>query len=156
MQAHLRSYAERNEGDDNPLLVNPAIAKKLNIVYEEEDFLVINKPAEMLSVPGINIEDSVYSSMKEKYPKATGPLVVHRLDMATSGLMLIAKNKETHKFLQRQFIKRTIKKSYVALLDGLIEEDKGVIDLPLRVDLDDRPRQIVCYKWKINLNSFGK
>ena len=133
--------------DDNPMLVNTAIDKKLSIVYEEEDFLVINKPSEMLSVPGINIEDSVYSRMKEKYPRATGPLVVHRLDMATSGLMLIAKNKETHKYLQRQFIKRSIKKSYVALLDGIIEEDKGVIDLPLRVDLDDRPRQVVCYKY---------
>ena len=132
--------------EENPLLVNPAIGKKLSIVYEELDFLVIHKPAEMLSVPGINIEDSVYSRMKEKYPNATGPLVVHRLDMATSGLMIIAKNKETHKFLQKQFIKRTIKKRYVALLDGLIKEDKGVIDLPLRVDLDDRPRQIVCYE----------
>lgn len=134
------------EVDDNPMLVNPAIGKKLSTVYEEDDFLVIHKPAEMLSVPGINIEDSVYIRMKEKYPKATGPLVVHRLDMATSGLMLIAKNKETHKHLQRQFIKRSIKKRYVALLDGIIEDDKGVVDLPLRVDLDDRPRQVVCYE----------
>lgn len=134
------------EVDDNPMLVNPAIGKNISIVYEEKDFLVIHKPAEMLSVPGINIKDSVYSRMKDKYPKATGPLVVHRLDMATSGLMLIAKNKETHKHLQRQFIKRSIKKRYVALLDGIIEENKGVIDLPLRVDLNDRPRQIVCYK----------
>lgn len=134
------------EVDENPMLVNPAIGKKLSIVYEEYDFLVIHKPAEMLSVPGINIKDSVYSRMKEKYPKATGPLVVHRLDMATSGLMLIAKNKETHKHLQKQFIKRTIKKRYVALLDGIIEKDNGVVDLPLRVDLDDRPRQVVCYE----------
>ena len=108
---------------------------------------MIHKPYEMLSVPGINIEDSVYSRIKEKYPNATGPLIVHRLDMATSGIMLIAKNKETHKYLQRQFIKRSIKKSYVALLDGVIEQDEGVIDLPLRVDLDDRPRQVVCYKY---------
>ena len=133
--------------EENPMLINPAIGKKLNIIYEELDFLVINKPAGMLSVPGINIKDSVYSRMKEKYPKATGPLVVHRLDMDTSGLMIIAKNKKTHKFLQKQFIKRTIKKRYVALLDGLIKDDKGIIDLPLRVDLDDRPRQIVCYEY---------
>ena len=105
--------------EENPMLINPAIGKKLNIIYEELDFLVINKPAGMLSVPGINIKDSVYSRMKEKYPKATGPLVVHRLDMDTSGLMIIAKNKKTHKFLQKQFIKRTIKKRYVALLDGV-------------------------------------
>lgn len=134
------------EVDDNPMLVNPAIGKKLKTIYEDDDFLVIHKPAEMLSVPGINIEDSVYTRLKEKYPEATGPLVVHRLDMATSGLMLIAKNKDTHKYLQRQFIKRTIKKRYVALLDGFIKQDKGIIDLPLRVDLDDRPRQVVCYE----------
>lgn len=133
--------------EDNPMLVNTAIGKKLNIIYEEEDFLVIHKPSEMLSVPGINIEDSVYSRMKEKYPNATGPLVVHRLDMATTGLMLIAKNKETHKYLQRQFIKRSIKKRYMALLDGVLKGDKGTIDLPLRVDLEDRPRQLVCYKY---------
>lgn len=132
--------------DDNPMLVNPAIGKEIEIVHEEDSFLVINKPAEMLSVPGINISDSVYTRMKEKYPAATGPLVVHRLDMATSGLLLIAKTKETHKALQRQFIKRTIKKRYVALLEGVIEEDEGTIDLPLRVDLDDRPRQVVCYE----------
>ena len=133
--------------DDNPMLVNTAVGKKLKIVYEEEDFLVILKPSEMLSVPGINIEDSVYSRMKEKYPNATGPLIVHRLDMATTGLMLIAKNKETHKYLQRQFIKRSIKKRYMALLDGVLNGDKGIIDLPLRVDLEDRPRQLVCYKY---------
>ena len=125
--------------DDNPMLVNTAIGKKLNIVYEEEDFLVIHKPSEMLSVPGINIEDSVYSRMREKYPNATGPLVVHRLDMATSGLMLIAKNKETHKYLQRQFIKRSIKKRYMALLDGVLNGDKGIIDLPFVLTLKTDP-----------------
>jgi len=75
----------------------------------------------------------------------------------STGLMLIAKSAEVHKFLQRQFIKRTIKKRYVALLDGLISEDEGLIDLPLRVDLDNRPHQLVCYehgktaqtKWKV-------
>jgi tRNA pseudouridine32 synthase / 23S rRNA pseudouridine746 synthase len=134
------------EVDDNPMLINPGIGKELTVIHEEESFLVLHKPAGMLSVPGINIKDSVYSRMLERYPKATGPLVVHRLDMATSGLMLIAKTKDTHKALQRQFIKRSIKKRYVALLDGIIEEDEGVIDLPLRVDLDDRPRQVVCYE----------
>ncbi len=135
------------EVDEDPMLVNPAIDKKLSIIYEEEDFLVIHKPSDMLSVPGINIKDSVFTRMKEKYPNSTGPLLVHRLDMATSGLLLIAKNKETHKHLQRQFIKRSIKKRYVAILDGKIEKDEGIIDLPLRVDLDDRPRQVVCYKY---------
>jgi tRNA pseudouridine32 synthase/23S rRNA pseudouridine746 synthase len=69
---------------------------------------------------------------------------VHRLDMSTSGLMLIAKTKEVHKSLQRQFINRSVKKLYVAVLDGIIAENEGVIDLPLRVDLDNRPQQMVC------------
>ena len=143
----LKHMLQGMEVNEDPMLVNPAIGKKISIIYEEEDFLVIHKPSDMLSVPGINIKDSVYTRMKEKYQDSTGPLVVHRLDMATSGLMLIAKNKETHKHLQRQFIKRSIKKRYVAILDGVIEKDEGIIDLPLRVDLDDRPRQVVCYEY---------
>ncbi|WP_198942512.1 RluA family pseudouridine synthase [Methyloprofundus sedimenti] len=132
--------------DKNPLLANPATGKTLDIIYQDEVMLVINKPAEFLSVPGKNIQDSVYLRMQQSYPRATGPLIVHRLDMSTSGLMLIALSKEVHKILQRQFIKRTVKKRYVALLDDLITGDKGIIDLPLRVDLDDRPRQLVCYE----------
>jgi tRNA pseudouridine32 synthase/23S rRNA pseudouridine746 synthase len=132
--------------DPNPMLENPAEGKTLAIVYEDDELAVINKPAEFLSVPGKNIYDSVYARVQERYPNATGPLIVHRLDMSTSGLLIIAKNKAAHQQLQRQFIKRNVKKRYVALLDGLIEEDEGVIDLPLRVDLDDRPRQLVCYE----------
>ena len=132
--------------DENPLLTNPAEGKTIDIAYEDEVMLVINKPAEFLSVPGKNIEDSVYQRVKQSYPRATGPLIVHRLDMSTSGLMLIALSREAHKNLQKQFIKRTVKKRYVALLDGLVNADEGIIDLPLRVDLDDRPRQLVCYE----------
>lgn len=140
----------------NPFQENPAEGKDIEIVFEDEVLAVINKPAEFLSVPGKIISDSVYQRVKELYPNATGPLIVHRLDMSTSGLMLIAKDEETYVKLQSQFIKRTIKKRYVALLDGILEENEGFIDLPLRVDLDDRPRQLVCYehgkpaqtKWK--------
>ncbi len=133
--------------DENPLLSNPAEGKSLEIVYEDKVMLVVNKPAEFLSVPGKNVEDSVYSRIKLGYPQATGPLIVHRLDMSTSGLLLIALCKEAHKNLQKQFIKRTIKKRYVALLDGLLSDDQGMVDLPLRVDLDDRPRQLICYDY---------
>jgi tRNA pseudouridine32 synthase/23S rRNA pseudouridine746 synthase len=132
--------------DDNPLLNNPAEGKQLEIIYQDEVMLVINKPAEFLSVPGKNIQDSVLLRIQQAYPEAKGGLIVHRLDMATSGLMLIALTKEAHKQLQKQFIKRTVKKRYVALLDGLLAADKGVIDLPLRLDIDDRPRQLVCYE----------
>ncbi len=132
--------------DANPLLNNPAAGKTINIIYQDKVMLVINKPAEFLSVPGKNIEDSVYLRIKQSYPRATGSLIVHRLDMSTSGLMLIALTKEAHKNLQKQFIKRSVKKRYIALLDGLLTEDSGIVDLPLRVDLDDRPRQLVCYE----------
>ena len=133
--------------DDNPLLINPAIYKTLEIVYEDELLVIINKPEGLLSVPGKNIEDSVYSRMKKLYPMATGPLIIHRLDMSTSGLMVIALTKKSHKILQQQFIMRTVKKCYVAVLDGLLVEDEGIIDLPLRVDLEDRPRQLVCHDY---------
>jgi len=132
--------------DDNPLLKNLSEGKGIEIVHEDEDLVIINKPPEMLSVPGKHIEDSVYSRMKVRFPDANGPLIVHRLDMSTSGLMVIAKTKHAHAFIQRQFIKRTIKKRYVAVLHGLIPEDAGIVELPLRLDIDDRPRQLVCYK----------
>lgn len=130
----------------NPFVENPAVGKQLEIVYEDDALLVINKPAEFLSVPGKTIADSVYQRIKDSHPDATGPLIVHRLDMSTSGIMLVAKDEETYVRLQRQFIDRTIKKRYVALLDGIVKQPKGTIDLPLRVDLDDRPRQLVCYE----------
>jgi len=141
--------------DENPFLQNPAKDKELEIIYDDPYLVVINKPAEFLSVPGINISDSVYERIKNRYPQATGPLIVHRLDMSTSGLMVLAKNKDTHENLQKQFIKRKVKKSYIALLDGLIESDSGKIELPLRVDLDDRPRQVVCYEYgKMGVTEF--
>ncbi|MBH0059681.1 RNA pseudouridine synthase [Pseudoalteromonas sp. NZS71] len=132
--------------EDNPLLINPAQGKDLSIVYKDDDLLVVNKPAEFLSVPGVNIEDSVYMRIKTQFPEASGPLIVHRLDMSTSGLLMIALNKRVHKALQKQFIERTIDKRYVALVSGNVAEDSGVIDLPLVLDFDDKPRQMVCYK----------
>lgn len=143
----LAHMLEGIEMDENPLHINPAEGKELETVYEDDFLLVINKPADFFSVPGINITDSVASRLKKKYPEATGPITVHRLDAATSGLMLIAKTKEVHQNLQNQFIKRKIKKRYTALLEGIVEQDEGFIDLPLRVDLDDRPRQLVCYDY---------
>lgn len=145
------------EMEDNPFLKNPAKNKEMEIIFEDDSLLVVNKPAEFLSVPGKTITDSVYTRIKAMFPDATGPLIIHRLDMSTSGILVLAKTKEAHKFMQIQFIKRRVKKRYVALLDGTIEQDEGHIDLPLRVDLDDRPRQLVCYeygksaktKWKV-------
>ncbi|MCP3128144.1 pseudouridine synthase [Shewanella sp. KJ2020] len=138
--------------DDNPLLMNPAEGKTLSILYQDDAMAIVNKPAEFLSVPGKEIEDSVYARMRQAFPHATGPLIVHRLDMSTSGLMVIALTKDAHKQLQKQFIQRTVTKRYVALLDGIptVMADKkatGQISLPLRGDLDDRPRQLVCHEF---------
>jgi tRNA pseudouridine32 synthase / 23S rRNA pseudouridine746 synthase len=134
------------ETDPNPMLTNPAEGRELNVIYEDDHLLLINKPEEFLSVPGKNITDSVYTRIRELYPAASGPLIVHRLDMSTSGLLLIAKSEMIYKTLQRQFLKRTVKKRYVAILSGVPKEQSGEIDLPLRVDLEDRPRQLVCYQ----------
>ncbi len=143
--------------DPNPMLENPAAGKSLPIIYEDDHLLVVNKPYDFLSVPGKNIEDSVWLRIKQQYPEATGPLIVHRLDMSTSGLLLLTKTKETHKLLQHQFFKRSVRKRYVALLEGEVAGEEGTIDLPLRGDIEDRPRQIVCHehgktsrtKWKV-------
>jgi tRNA pseudouridine32 synthase/23S rRNA pseudouridine746 synthase len=132
--------------DDNPLLETISKEVELPILYEDGDIMVVDKPAEMLSVPGKKIYESVYSRIKEMRPDAEGNLCVHRLDMSTSGCLLIAKNEYCYTKLQRQFIKRTVQKRYVALLDGIVKSPEGTIDLPLRVDLEDRPRQLVCYE----------
>jgi tRNA pseudouridine32 synthase/23S rRNA pseudouridine746 synthase len=84
--------------------------------------------------------------LKKRYPDADGPLLVHRLDMSTSGIMLAAKTKLMHQRLQRQFVLRKVQKEYTAILEGVPKQKEGEIKLPLRVDLDDRPRQLVCYE----------
>ena len=117
--------------------------EKLNIVYEDQWLLIINKPAGMLSVPGKERQTSIYDLAREAYPEAEGPMIVHRLDMATSGLLIIAKDKKTHQHLQAQFKNRSIRKKYIALLDGIVPEDEGTIELPLCPNPLDRPRQMV-------------
>jgi len=113
-------------------------------LYEDRWLAVITKPAGLLSVPARSSKaDSVLARLRTRYPEATGPLLPHRLDLDTSGLMLVAKDQDTHGALQRQFSERTIKKRYIAVLEGDPRTDSGTIELRLRVDLDDRPRQIV-------------
>lgn len=152
------------EMDANLLLKNLSEDKNLEIIFEDDVLIVVNKPAEFLSVPGKTIQDSVYSRMKEKYPTATGPLIVHRLDMSTSGILVLTKTKEANKVLQSQFINRTVKKRYVALLNGDLTKKSGTIKLPIRVDLDDRPKQLVDFvhgknaetNWEIIKKENGK
>jgi tRNA pseudouridine32 synthase/23S rRNA pseudouridine746 synthase len=106
----------------------------------------VNKPAEFLSVPGKTISDSIYTRIKKMRPEATGPIIVHRLDMSTSGILVLTKTEEAYRHLQAQFIKRTVQKRYAALLDGKIDTNEGQIELPMRVDINDRPRQMVCFE----------
>lgn len=130
---------------DNPLLQSPSLDKDLEIVYQDDDIIVVNKPHEFLSVPGIYIKDSVYTRIQQMFPNTDSPLIVHRLDMGTSGLLIIAKTKKAHKALQKQFLEKTVHKTYVALLHGIVEPDRGTIALPLTLDIQDRPRQMVCF-----------
>ena len=132
------------EVDENPILKELQSGKKtLDIIYEDEWLAVVNKPAGMLSVPGKEDVVSVYSMMRERYPDADGPLIVHRLDMATSGLLVVAKTKQVHQNLQAQFKNRSVGKRYIALLQGSVSQDAGTVELPLCPNPLDRPRQMV-------------
>ncbi|MEN9968439.1 MAG: hypothetical protein RIR94_617 [Bacteroidota bacterium] len=133
------------EVDENPITaIHPAL--ELDIIYEDDWIVAINKAPEYLSVPGKNPMPNTLDDLKKKYPLADGPLLVHRLDMSTSGIMLAAKTKLMHQRLQRQFVLRKVEKEYLAVLVGIPQQKAGEIKLPLRVDLDDRPRQLVCYE----------
>jgi len=122
---------------------------RLDLVYEDDWIVVVDKPSGTLSVPGKSVGHSVYGEMKARYPNATGPLLVHRLDMSTSGILLVAKDKDTHKELSRQFAERTVKKRYTAVLEGGLGSslpNKGRIDLPLSPDYVNRPMQRVDFQ----------
>lgn len=129
--------------EENPLEVPMADQSPLDIVYDDQWLTVLNKPSGMLTVPGKLLEDSLLTRYQAVCPEAQGPIVVHRLDQETSGLVIFAKDKVTHKALQQQFENHTIKKRYIALLEGHVLQDEGVIDLPLMPDVGDRPRQRV-------------
>ena len=129
--------------EPNPLAGRETKKKELEIVYEDEWLIVVNKPEGMLSTPGKLTTDSVYTRLHTLYPTATGPLIVHRLDMATSGLLLVAKTKEIHYALQKMFASRRIQKRYTAWLNGIVTTDEGIINLPICPDYDNRPYQMV-------------
>ncbi|MBQ7691018.1 MAG: RNA pseudouridine synthase [Muribaculaceae bacterium] len=115
-------------------------------VHDDRWLTVVVKPAGMLSEPGKLTADSALTRFKARHHEATGPVLVHRLDQETSGLLVFAKDKATHKELQRQFAEHEVRKEYVALLDGVVGIDGGIIDLPIRPNADDRPRQVVDYE----------
>ncbi len=130
--------------EPNPLEKNWAADKELEIVFQDEAMVVINKPSALLSVPGKTVKDSAYTRLQTLFPDVEGPFVIHRLDMATSGLLVFALTKRANKSLQKQFITRGVQKRYIASLQGELTQCEGDISLPMRGDPDDRPRQLVC------------
>ena len=118
----------------------------VEVVYEDEYLLVVNKPSSVLSVPGLVGGMSVQQWLREEYLHTNNLFVAHRLDMATSGLLVAAKSIDVYKSLQQQFAERVVKKRYTALLDGIPASSEGVIELPLSADYIDRPRQKVDYE----------
>ena len=117
----------------------------IEYVYNDEQIIIVDKPANMLSVPGRtpDKQDCLIHRVQKLFPEAR---IVHRLDFATSGLMVIAQNRESHRELSRQFEKRETKKTYVAIVFGQPEPASGVLDQPMRCDWERRPLQIVDYQ----------
>ena len=119
----------------------PPMEPWLQLVHEDETLLVLDKPAGLLSVPGRTEPDCLEARAQERFP---GALTVHRLDMATSGLLVMARSKEALAHLGKQFEKRQTEKRYIAVVQGLPEADSGTVDAPLRCDWPNRPLQMIC------------
>lgn len=117
------------------------------IIHADPRFVVIDKPPGMLSVPGKGPDkaDCAVSRVRSMFPHARGPMVVHRLDMDTSGLLVVALDPGTQRELSRQFEQRLTSKRYIALLDGSLAHDAGEVNVPLRPDIDRRPHQIADF-----------
>ncbi|PHM28980.1 bifunctional tRNA pseudouridine(32) synthase/23S rRNA pseudouridine(746) synthase RluA [Xenorhabdus budapestensis] len=123
---------------------NPPTAPWLHVLYQDEHIMVVNKPSGLLSVPGKAEEhkDSIMTRIQAEFPTAES---VHRLDMATSGIMVVALTKAAERELKRQFREREPKKVYIARVWGKLEQEQGLVDLPLICDWPNRPKQKVCF-----------
>lgn len=127
----------------DPFIYTPP-QEPLTIIHQDDDLLVLSKPSGLLSVPGKdpNHADCLEARAKKQFPSA---LTVHRLDMATSGIVVIAMNPEAQANLGKQFERRKVSKTYIARVWGQPSENEGLIDLPLRCDWPNRPKQMVCH-----------
>ena len=126
-------------------IYEPPVDDGLNIIHQDADIIVVSKPSGLLSVPGRaeTHKDCLESRVRAEFPDAR---IVHRLDMDTSGIMVLARNVDSHRHLSIQFEKRKPKKAYIALLWGHVADDSGRVDLPIRCDWENRPRQIVDFE----------
>jgi len=127
------------------ILYNPPPHHGLELIYSDDSILVLNKPSGLLSVPGRGEDksDCLATRTVSEYPDA---LIVHRLDMATSGLMVLARGKQVHRQLSILFQQQQVSKSYIAIVDGIIAPTSGEIERPLITDWPNRPRQKVDYR----------
>ena len=125
---------------------DPAISPWLEILYQDRDIMVVNKPHDLLSVPGKPAElwDSILTRVQWEFPDAE---TVHRLDLATSGLMVVALHKDAERELKRQFRERETDKKYIAKVFGVLAQKEGSIDFPLICDWPNRPKQMVSYEY---------
>jgi tRNA pseudouridine32 synthase / 23S rRNA pseudouridine746 synthase len=131
--------------DDLPPYLVPHSQENIDILYSDDDLLLVRKPHLLLTIPGrhpLN-KDSLITRLREDYPSAS---IVHRLDLDTSGIMVIPLNKPTHAHISRQFQLREVEKHYHAVVHGVVEEDEGEIDLPIAPDWSNRPLQTICHE----------
>lgn len=136
------SFADPAEEDAPPYLV-PHSRENIGLLYRDQDLLIVDKPTLLLSVPGrhpLN-QDCLLLRLSKRYP---GVNAVHRLDLDTSGIMVVPRHRSALSSLARQFQERLIEKTYIARVAGRVKDDRGVIDLPLTADWPNRPRQKVC------------
>jgi len=130
---------------DTPPYLVPHSQEEIRILYEDEDLLLVRKPDLLLSIPGrhpLN-RDCLITRLQQRYPSAS---IVHRLDLDTSGIMVIPLNKPTHAHISRQFQARAVEKSYHAIVYGVVENKAGEVDLPIATDWPNRPLQMICHQ----------
>lgn len=118
----------------------------ISILYADDAIAIVEKPSCLLSVPGRgeHKQDCVIARVRARFPNAAGPMMVHRLDFETSGIIVVALTADAQRHLSHQFEFRHVAKTYVALLDGVIPNDTGEVRMKIRVDWDNRPRQMAC------------
>lgn len=124
---------------------NPPMEPYISVIHRDADILVLDKPSGLLSVPGRDpsLSDSLATRVQKQFPQA---LMIHRLDKDTSGVVLMSLNRKAHAKIAAQFENRTTEKSYTAVVWGNVAEDEGLIDLPLAIDPDNKPRHRVDYE----------
>jgi len=126
--------------NDYTFHIPPYCDEAVEVLFADEDLLVVSKPAGLLSVPGRIVKDCVLHRMRLDYPDV---VIAHRLDLDTSGLLVLARSPAAISDLNRQFRERRVKKTYIAIVDGIVEADRGEIDLPIAKDPANRPRQLI-------------